>query len=168
MRAFFRRQLAFYARYHQHPRNCATHYLGIPTLFVASILPLQACRITFGSFQIPLTLLLVAPVVAGWLLLDRAIGAVLLVAVCLLITIAELIVDCGGTNVTWATAISLLVAGWCLQLLGHSVFERRRPAFVDDLKQTLIGPMFVAARLLVSLGFRRDLAGIVGGEQRVP
>jgi uncharacterized membrane protein YGL010W len=48
--------------------------------------------------------------------------------------------------------------GWSFQFLGHAVFERRRPAFVDDLSQTLIGPMFVVAKMLVWCGLRSDLA----------
>jgi uncharacterized membrane protein YGL010W len=39
-----------------------------------------------------------------------------------------------------------------IQLLGNSVFECSRPAFVDDLSHTLIGQMFVVAKLLVWLG----------------
>ena len=58
----------------------------------------------------------------------------------------------------WSAAAALLLLGWFLQFLGHAVFERRRPAFVDDLSQTMIGPMFVVAKMLVKLGLRRDLA----------
>ena len=52
----------------------------------------------------------------------------------------------------WSAAAALFVVGWSFQFLGHAVFERRRPAFVDDLSQTLIGPMFVVAKMLVRLG----------------
>ena len=53
------------------------------------------------------------------------------------------------------------------QFLGHAVFERRRPAFVDDLSQTLIGPMFVVAKMLVRLRMRPDLAAYLA-EERSP
>jgi uncharacterized membrane protein YGL010W len=65
---------------------------------------------------------------------------------------------------TWSAAAALFVGGWSFQFLGHAVFERRRPAFVDDLSQTLIGPMFVAAKMLVWLGLRCDLAPFLSGE----
>ena len=36
---------------------------------------------------------------------------------------------------------------------------------MDDLLQTLIGPMFVVAKLLVKPGMRRDLASYLAGER---
>lgn len=165
MYRFFCRQLAFYARYHRDPRNCLTHYLGIPMLFLAAILPLQASRVALGSFHLPLAIVLVAPAVIGWMTLDLGVGATLLLLLCPLFATAELIVDAGGPLLIWSTAAMLFLAGWSFQFLGHAVFERRRPAFVDDLSQTLIGPMFIAAKMLVSLGMRRDLAALLS-EQR--
>jgi uncharacterized membrane protein YGL010W len=166
MYRLFCRQLAFYARYHRDPRNCATHYLGIPMLFLAAILPLQASRIAFGSWQLPLAVVLVAPAVIGWMALDLGVGAALLLLLCPLFAAAELIVDTGSALLTWSCAAALFLAGWSFQFLGHAVFERRRPAFVDDLSQTLIGPMFVVAKLLVGLGLRRDLAPFLAEERR--
>jgi uncharacterized membrane protein YGL010W len=43
------------------------------------------------------------------------------------------------------------------------VFERRQPALVDNPSHLLLGPMFVMAKLLIALGFRRDLAIIIHG-----
>ena len=39
------------------------------------------------------------------------------------------------------------------------MFERRRPALIDNPLHMLIGPMFVIAKLCVAFGFRLDLAG---------
>ena len=61
---------------------------------------------------------------------------------------------------------ALFVVGWAFQLAGHFIFEGRKPAFVDDLSHTLIGPMFVAAKLLVGLGLRRDLVPYLGDAKR--
>ncbi len=67
----------------------------------------------------------------------------------------------------WATTAVLFVVGWFFQLLGHAVFEGRKPAFMDDLSHTLIGPMFVVAKLLVRLGLRQDLGPFLNGSQRI-
>ena len=134
-------------------------------LFLAAILPLQSFQVGVAPFRLPLTVMLVAPVVVGWMLLDFGVGAALLILLCPLFVIAELVVDAGGPPIMWSAATSLFLVGWFLQFFGHTVFERRRPAFVDDLSQTLIGPMFVAAKLLVKLGMRPDLANIMA-EQR--
>src|SRR3954471_10313417 len=107
---FFCRQLAFYARYHRDPRNCVTHYLGIPMLFLAAILPLQDSHVGIGSLQLPLAVVLVLPVVIVWMVLDLGVGAALLVLlVCPLFAAAHIIVDAGGPRWMWSTAAALFV-----------------------------------------------------------
>jgi uncharacterized membrane protein YGL010W len=167
MRRFFCRQLTFYARYHQDPRNCVTHYLGIPMLFVAAILPLEAVRIPLGGHLLPLGMLLTLPAVIGWIVLDLGVGAALALLLCPLFALVELIVRTGSPTLLWSCAAGLFLVGWSFQFLGHAVFERRRPAFVDDLSQTLIGPMFVVAKLLVGLDMRADLAPVLS-EKELP
>jgi hypothetical protein len=43
------------------------------------------------------------------------------------------------------------------QLVGHQVFEKRRPAFTDNAIQLLIGPLYFVAEVLFLLGFKQDL-----------
>jgi uncharacterized membrane protein YGL010W len=156
MRDLFHRQLAVYAQFHRDPHNCATHFVGIPMLFLAVILPLQAVRIYIGPYEVPISVLLTLPAIVGWLLLDLGVGAALSLLLCPLFVAAALI-NRHGAALMWSTAAVLFVVGWFFQLLGHAVFEGRKPAFMDDLSHTLIGPMFVVTKLLVALGFRRDL-----------
>jgi uncharacterized membrane protein YGL010W len=164
MHRFFCRQLAFYAQYHRDPRNCVTHYLGMPMLFVAAILPLQAARIAVDGYVLPLGILLTLPAIIGWIVLDLGVGVTLAFLLCPLLAISELVVRTGSSLLLWTSVTVLFVVGWSFQFLGHAVFERRRPAFADDLSQALIGPMFVVAKLLVRLGLRRDLAPYLAGE----
>src|SRR5205085_7423982 len=96
MHRFFCRQLAFYGRYHRDPRNCITHYLGIPMLFVAAILPLEAVRIPFGGHLLPLGMLLTLPAVIGWIVLDLGVGATLALLLGPLFALVELIVRSGS------------------------------------------------------------------------
>jgi uncharacterized membrane protein YGL010W len=42
------------------------------------------------------------------------------------------------------------------------VFELRKPSMADHPAHFLLGPMFVMAKLFVALGFRDDLAAIIG------
>jgi uncharacterized membrane protein YGL010W len=39
----------------------------------------------------------------------------------------------------------LFVGGWALQLIGHKVFEKNKPAFLSDPYYLLVGPVWVAA-----------------------
>src|SRR3954451_17989834 len=112
MHRFFCRQLAFYARYHRDPRNCATHYLGIPMLFIAAILPLHTLRITVGSFDLPIAVVLVVRAVIGWIALDLGVGASLLLLVCPLFVIAEVIATAGGPLIMGSAIVLLFLLGW--------------------------------------------------------
>jgi uncharacterized membrane protein YGL010W len=61
-------------------------------------------------------------------------------------------------------AAALFVVGWALQFLGHK-FEGMKPAFFDDVKQLLIGPVFVWAEAYFMIGARPQLRRYI--EERV-
>ncbi|MES9868067.1 MAG: Mpo1-like protein, partial [Candidatus Thiodiazotropha sp. LLP2] len=54
-------------------------------------------------------------------------------------------------------AISVFVIGWIFQLIGHK-YEKAKPAFIDDLNQLLIGPLFLMAEVYFALGWEKSLA----------
>jgi len=56
----------------------------------------------------------------------------------------------------WQLGLVAFVVGWVFQFVGH-VFERRKPAFADDVVGLLVGPMFVVAEWLIALGLLRGL-----------
>jgi len=57
----------------------------------------------------------------------------------------------------WLTgAVGSFVVGWIFQAVGH-VWEGRKPAFVDDMRGLLVGPMFVVGELVMALGLLRPL-----------
>ena len=43
------------------------------------------------------------------------------------------------------------------QFIKHMRYERRKPAFVDDIIGLLIGPLFILVELLFGLGLMREL-----------
>ena len=53
-------------------------------------------------------------------------------------------------------AIGLFVIGWIIQFIGHH-YERAKPAFVDDLNQLLIGPLFLMAEVYFMFGAEAEL-----------
>ncbi len=61
-----------------------------------------------------------------------------------------------GTALWLGSALGLLVLGWIIQFIGHA-WEGRKPAFMDDLRQLLIGPVFVMAEFGFRLGLGEDL-----------
>jgi uncharacterized membrane protein YGL010W len=162
MNAFFRRQLADYVEYHRDPRNCAAHILGIVSLFLAAILPLTMLPLPGSAGHVSLAALMVLPVLIYWLVLDATLGLAIVAAAALLLSTAVVIVDHASIPGVWIITAVLIAAGVTSQIVGHRLFERRQPALVDNPAHLLLGPMFVMAKLFIALGFRPDLATILG------
>jgi uncharacterized membrane protein YGL010W len=162
MNAFFRRQLADYVEYHRDPWNCTAHIFGIISLFLAAILPLTMLQLPGSGGHASLATLMVLPALIYWLALDTALGLAIVAAAALLLSTAAMIVGIASVPGVWILTAVLIVTGITLQIIGHRVFEGRQPALVDNPSHLLLGPMFVMAKLFITLGFRRDLAAIIG------
>jgi uncharacterized membrane protein YGL010W len=162
MNAYFRRQLTDYVEYHRDPRNCAAHVFGIISLFLAAILPLTLWPVSAFGREASLAVVMALPVLIYWLALDATVGLAIVAVAVLLFSAAALIVAHVSLIGVWALAIVLAVAGVTSQVVGHKVFERRKPSMADHPSHFLLGPPFVMAKLLIALGFRDDLAAIIG------
>ncbi len=162
MTAYFRHQLADYVEYHRDPRNCAAHVFGIVFLFLAAVLPLTMLPIPGFGGHVTVATLLAVPVLVYWLALDPPLGLAIVVAAYLLLSTASAIVANVGAAGVWIIAAILAVCGVTAQVVGHKVFERRKPSMADHPVHFLLGPMFVMAKLFIAFGFRHDLAVIIG------
>lgn len=162
MTAYFRHQLADYVEYHRDPRNCAAHVFGIIFLFLAAVLPLTMLPIPGFDGHLTVATLLVLPVLVYWLALDPPLGLAIVAAAALLLSTASAIVANMGVAGVWAIAVVMAVCGVTAQVVGHKVFEQRKPSMADHPIHFLLGPMFVMAKLFIAFGFRHDLAAIIG------
>ncbi|MBO4225575.1 DUF962 domain-containing protein [Bradyrhizobium neotropicale] len=161
MNSFFRRQLTDYVEYHRDPWNCVMHVFGIVFLFLAAILPLSLLSFTLFGVEISAAVLAVLPVLFYWFLLDLALGAGIFCGAVALLSLAAWIVSHVTITGLWSLTAVLLVVGVASQIIGHQVFERRKPSMADHPAHLLLGPMFVMAKLFIALGFRHDLARII-------
>jgi uncharacterized membrane protein YGL010W len=144
-------RLASYAEYHRDKRNIATHFVGIPMILVGTQSALA--RIGIG----PLNAAVGATGLATryYRALDPTYGAAMA---------AVLGASCAaGTAIAqlplpvWAGATAgLFFGGWALQFLGH-YFEGKKPAFLDDMRGFLDGPLFLVAETAFALGLSREL-----------
>jgi uncharacterized membrane protein YGL010W len=144
-------RLVQYAEYHRDKRNIATHFVGIPMILVGTQATLA--RVGIG----PINAAVGATGLASryYRQLDPSYGAAMA---------AVLGASCAlGTAIAalplpiWAgTAASLFVGGWALQFLGH-YFEGKKPAFLDDIKGLLDGPLFLVAEVAFALGLSPQL-----------
>jgi uncharacterized membrane protein YGL010W len=152
--------LAQYADYHRDRRNVATHFVGVPMIFVAVAILLS--RPVWLPAGWPLEVLPLSPAVAVtaaavlfWLRLDRPLGLAML-AVSLLSLWIGARAAAASTPAWLGWGVGLFVIGWIIQFVGH-YWEGRKPAFVDDLVGLLVGPLFVVAETAFVLGMRRPL-----------
>ena len=154
--------LARYKSVHLNQKNINTHFIGVPLIFLAvsvlfSLLPfaLTIDNVLGTTFTIQLTPVVLLFLLVGlyYVCLHRLLGLGML----LYITVNLLVVHylMGFKNVLYI-AIGLFVIGWIIQFLGHH-YEKAKPAFVDDLNQLLIGPLFLMAEVYFMLGFESEL-----------
>ena len=143
--------LVRYARYHRDPRNIATHFVGIPLIVFALGVLLARLRVDIGGFSVGAELL-VWLLAAVWYLRQgfHTITLATVVATGALMALAQPFGH--APPITWlAVGLGGFVVGWVFQFVGH-FWEGRKPAFVDDLRGLLVGPMFVVAEGWFALG----------------
>jgi uncharacterized membrane protein YGL010W len=162
MTAYFRRQLVDYVEYHRDPWNCLAHVFGIVLLFLGTVLPLTMWTLPGFGGHVTLAMLLALPVLIYWLLLDPVLGLAILCSAIVLLSVAAAIVANVSTIGVWALTAVLIAVGVASQVVGHSVFERRKASMADHPAHFLLGPMFVMAKLFIAFGLRHDLAAIIG------
>ena len=131
-----------YAAYHRHPMNRLTHKIAIPLIvfhMVAMLDWIPLWRLPLG-FHLTAAHLVYVGVVAWYASLDLRLARVMAIAygVCF--------------PLGWITPklIVVLVAvfAWIIQLAGHVVWEKKQPAFLKNIVQAFVGPLFFAAVLL--------------------
>lgn len=125
----YRRLMADYATYHLTEGNQRTHTIGIPLIVFAVVKWTQ-----IGS-PVPLAILAL-PVYFIW---NRRVGWLMtaFLACCAIL----------GFFVPLWIAHAAFIVGWAFQIYGHEVYEKNRPALLDNLSHALIGPAFVAEKL---------------------
>lgn len=145
-----------YARYHRDQRNIATHMVGVPMLvFGVGVL---LSRTPLGSGNASVTLAWAAWALATlWYVSrgDLALGLAVSLMTAALFALAHW--ASAGSLGSWLSwGLGCFGVGWMMQLIGH-YYEGRKPPFADYLVGVLVGPMFVVAEVLFSLGLADSL-----------
>ena len=148
--------LARYAAYHRDRRNIATHFVGIPMIVLAIVIAGASVAIPVGPMEVTLAAVASIAACAYYFRLDFAFGVAMAVAFFGACAVASEALARLGTAGALGAAAALFVAGWALQFLGHR-YEGMKPAFFDDVRQLLIGPLFVCAEAFFLLGGRAEL-----------
>lgn len=149
------RLLSQYAAYHLDRKNVLTHFVGIP-LIVFSIMCLTArVGLMISGFELTLALLLSIASVIYYLSLDKIFGLIMLLVFAVTYPLALMIAKM--SLMSWLIwSVGIFVVGWIIQFIGH-YYEKKKPAFMDDVIGLAIGPLFVLAEFVFLLGFRKEL-----------
>ncbi len=135
-----------YSACHRNFVNKLTHYVGIPMILISLLGLLSTLQIpTFDTLN------------EGFLRLD---GGVILWSLAVLwycfldwrLALPFSLVGAGcyfiSREIPIAGNILMFGIGWTLQLVGHYLFEKKSPAFMKNLMQLLIGPLWLFAKTI--------------------
>lgn len=139
LRAYFES----YSEFHRHPMNRLTHKIAIPFITFHILAMLDWVKLfevsMFPGGAITLGILAYLAVVPWYFTLSPKLAAIM----------AVLAVFCFPIGRMTPVPVVILIAilGWSIQLAGHVVWEKRQPAFLTNLVQALIGPLYFLATL---------------------
>lgn len=147
--------LSQYAAYHLNKKNIVTHFIGIPFIVFAIMCLAARLEVIVADYSITLTSILVLLLVLYYLSLDLIFGLIIGLLFILVYPSAVIIAEMSTTH--WLTfSFATFVIGWIFQFIGH-FYEKKKPAFMDDLIGLAIGPLFVMAEFIFMMGFRKSL-----------
>ncbi|HUJ12860.1 MAG TPA: Mpo1-like protein [Thermoanaerobaculia bacterium] len=118
---------ADYASHHQTKGNKWFHRFGIPLIMLTLIGMLA--RVPVAA----IALIVVSEII--YAILDWRLAAIMLV-------ISTGFYFLGAAIPFWLNA-ALFVLGWIFQFVGHSVYEKRQPAFLKNALHLLVGPLWI-------------------------
>ncbi|TDG05226.1 DUF962 domain-containing protein [Paraburkholderia guartelaensis] len=154
-------QLTQYAAYHRDARNIGTHFVGIPLIVLALAVLLSRPVIALGlPVSVSPAWLLFGAATIYYLVLDVPLGLMMAVVSVACVAFGAWLAQ-QGTAAWLGGGVGLFVVGWIFQFVGHIAWEHRKPAFVDDLIGLMIGPLFVLAEALFSIGWRPELRAAI-------
>jgi uncharacterized membrane protein YGL010W len=133
--------LSRYSEFHCNPTNKAIHWVCVPLIvwsalgMVWAASPVAAYVVIAASMAFYL-----------WLSIPLALGMTVVIAL-MVWPLAVL-----GSR-TLLLSVAIFGAAWIGQFIGH-VIERRKPAFIEDVRSLLVGPVWLLADLYRKLGIR--------------
>jgi uncharacterized membrane protein YGL010W len=129
-----------YSAYHRHPTNKLCHYVGIP-LIVFTLVGLL--------FRASPAVAIVIAVLS--ILYDLQLSAKLTLVFAGFLLLSLILAPAFPASALWAG----FAVGWALQFIGHYLYEKKSPAFFENLRQLLVGPLWMIGALL-ERPLRRD------------
>jgi uncharacterized membrane protein YGL010W len=166
MGSWFERSLAFYASYHHNDTNKLIHIFFVwPIFFTAQVFlfyagtpPAAIVNMFPAGFDVNWTLIASLLYATYYFLIEQP-GLAGPLASALVMTgyaVTKSLVEKFPS--IWIPALVLHIFAWISQIYGHQVYEKRAPAFLDNIVQALVmAPLFVLLEVLFPLGYKANL-----------
>jgi uncharacterized membrane protein YGL010W len=127
---------ADYAAYHQTAGNKAFHKIGIPLIMLTLIGMLTLVSLfDVGTIRIDAAMILIAASTAWYFLVEWRLAVAMLAVSILMYYI--------GAWIPFWINVALFILGWIFQFIGHSVYEKKKPAFFRNFVHLLVGPLWI-------------------------
>ncbi len=126
-----------YGSYHRHPTNKLCHYVGIPMIVF-----------TLVGLLWKLSPALAAVVALAAVLYDLRLSVRLTVPFAVFVVLSAALAPGLSAAVLWTG----FLLGWALQFVGHFLYEKKAPAFFENLRQLLVGPLWIIGTLVERRG----------------
>lgn len=164
----FIEQAQFYAEYHQNTKTRYTHMAGVPLIILAVMIFLGFIKIIMPTvFATNLACITTLIALIYYFRLNWQLALALTPIMLILLLIASWFSQDGPTPLgIWAFVIFFIV-GWGLQFYGHYL-EGKKPAFMDNLCQAFIAPLFLVAELFFMAGMMPALKEQIYGVEKKP
>lgn len=150
-------QLSSYKSVHFNKSNIKTHFIGIPLIVwaITVLLSLHAFSLNIAGTTLTITPAMVLFTIAllYYFKLHIKLGLGMTLYVVANIYLASLI--SAMESALWI-AIATFVLGWIIQFIGH-IYEKAKPAFLDDIMGLVIGPLFLMAEVYFAFGWEKKL-----------
>ncbi len=132
---------ADYASYHRTSGNKVFHRFGIPMIMLTLIgMLVRVPLFEAGGVQVDAAMLLIALSTIYYLVVEWRLALAML-------AVSILFYFVGAALPMWAN-VAVFVLGWIFQFIGHSVYEKRQPAFLRNFVHLLIGPLWILNDLI--------------------
>ncbi len=163
----FIEQAQFYATYHQNMKTRYTHMAGVPLIILSVMILLGFVQIIIpGVFASNLAWFATIAALAYYFFLNWELALALTPIMLFLLWIAHWFSEDGPTTLgVWAFIITFFV-GWGLQFYGHYL-EGKKPAFMDNVGQALIAPLYLVAELFFMAGYMKSLQAQIYGAETI-
>ena len=150
-------QLSNYKSVHFNKTNIKTHFVGIPLIVwaITVLLSLNTFNIEIAGTMLTYTpaMVLFTLSLLYYFKLHVKLGLGMLFYVVANIYLASLV---SATEYALWIAIATFITGWVIQFIGH-IYEKAKPAFMDDIMGLVIGPLFLMAEVYFACGLEKQL-----------